>query len=1044
MKDSDLSHPAKANNPHSLASPQVTLPEAIPAADAGTLPLPGTDQTLQLDPNPRGHEGDQTVEIKNAATVEINPTQTSDASQKQDSFAVTLPPEAHDGTLDFSPTNKPTQPAFDATVELSNDPTATFEYVPAPADQTLNFATDKTSPPQRGEATSVGISDSVRRELAGEEGATIDSSPHRRDASREADFSVQNTLNRIEQEKQREEKSRLPKSIGPYSIERVLGRGGMGIVYQAYQTKLGRTVALKMVLAGSHASSSALDRFLAEAKAVAHLQHPNIVQIFEIGEHERLPFFSLEFVDGQSLDKKLGGNPLPPQEGAQLLVTICRAMQYAHDNGVLHRDLKPANILLTKDGVPKVTDFGLAKRLEEEAAESGATREGTVMGTPSYMSPEQAQGAIAKLGPAADQYSLGAMLYEFLTGRPPFVSPKPLETIMQVLKNEPLPPRELQPKVPLDLETICLKALSKEPEKRYTSCAELANDLERFLRGEPIIARPVSQAEKAWRWYKRNRLVGNLSIAATVGLLAVATISTWSAITLNSKNKDLQIAQAATVEQARIAKLNEQTALENEKIALANEKRATDSEAVAVRRAESVVETVQKFFTEVQSIDTNEVPRMKETRDRMMKAILPVIEREVLKEMPTDDKARLTAAALRKTVADDMAAQNMKESAEKYYLELEQFFKDRAEMKKTDAARSNYLQMVRSIGDLKRELGRDMESSLAYHQQQLTIAKDIFENSRADENGEGRYPEFQKLQLLARANHDVAVTYIRIGDLDQAKVHSLEAQRLYQEAITSLETDPSLAQIPTANKQVAIKAMKDALSITMLAYATIANRTGEPQKMEEILRPVVANAKEAFERDQTNASALRDYCGKLGLLSEFLAQTGRTEEALLGLEDAVKLADRLLTFAPDHTEFIRTAAVAHYRLCQWRRELGLPEADAPGIKALTLRRAKFSMDPQNDRFRIEKMLSEAQAGDLAAAKEIADNYALAAKVDNELLIELARSYAQMSLRAEMEADKTAYRERAIEALKRASTQGYRDREFVKNELDMKLLRELEW
>jgi serine/threonine protein kinase len=505
----------------------------------------------------------------------------------------------------------------------------------------------------------------------------------------------------------------------------------MGIVYLAHQPKLGRTVALKMVLAGAHSSSSTLDRFLAEAKAVAHLQHPNIVQIFEIGEHDRLPFFSLEFVDGQALDDKLRGNPLPPQESAQLLVTICRAMQYAHDNGVLHRDLKPANILLTKSGVPKVTDFGLAKRLEDEA-ESGTTREGTIMGTPSYMSPEQAQGAIAKLGPATDQYSLGAMLYEFLTGRPPFVSPKPFETIMQVIKNEPLAPRELQPKVPLDLETICLKTLSKEPEKRYASCAELADDLERYLRGEPILARPVSNAEKAWRWYKRNRLVGNLSIAAAVGLLAVAIISTWSAFTLNSKNKELQTAQEATLEQARIAKQNELAALENERVAQANEKRATESESVAVRRAESIVETVQKFFNEVQSIDTNEVPRMKETRDRMMKTILPVIEREVLKEMPTDDKARLTAAALRKTVADDMAAQNMKESAEKYYLELEQFFKDRAEIKKTDAARSNYLQMVRSIGDLKRELGRDMENSLAYHQLQLAIAKDIFDNSRAD------------------------------------------------------------------------------------------------------------------------------------------------------------------------------------------------------------------------------------------------------------------------------------------------------------------------
>jgi hypothetical protein len=238
--------------------------------------------------------------------------------------------------------------------------------------------------------------------------------------------------------------------------------------------------------------------------------------------------------------------------------------------------------------------------------------------------------------------------------------------------------------------------------------------------------------------------------------------------------------------------------------------------------------------------------------------------------------------------------------------------------------------------------------------------------------------------------------------------------------------------------------MRDALSITMLAFATIANRTGDPAKMEEILRPVVATAKEAFERDQTNASALRDYCGKLGLLSEFLAQTQRTDDGIAGLEESAKLADRLLTFAPDHTEFIRTAAVAHYRLCQWRRELGLPEADTPGIKALKLRRAKFAMDAKNDRFRIEKMLSEAQAGDVAAAKEIADAYWANPKLDNELLIELARSYAQMSLRSDLETERTALRNRAIEALKRARDQGYLDRVFIQNELDLKAVRSIEW
>ena len=288
----------------------------------------------------------------------------------------------------------------------------------------------------------------------------------------------------------------MPKMVGEYAILRVLGRGGMGVVYKAKHRKLERMVALKMVLAGTHASSEQLDRFILEAKAVAHLQHPNIVQIFEVGETEGLPFFSLEFVDGPSLDRRLGGKPLASRDAASLMETIARAMQYAHDHGILHRDLKPANILMTAGGVPKIADFGLAKRLEE-SSDSASTRTGTIMGTPSYMSPEQARGDIHGIASSTDQYSLGAMLYEFLTGRPPFVASKPLDTILQVLHDEPIPPRRLLPKLDVDLETICLKALQKSPANRYGSCLEFAEDLARFQRGEPILARPVGRVEIA-------------------------------------------------------------------------------------------------------------------------------------------------------------------------------------------------------------------------------------------------------------------------------------------------------------------------------------------------------------------------------------------------------------------------------------------------------------------------------------------------------------------------------------------------------------------
>jgi tetratricopeptide (TPR) repeat protein len=284
-----------------------------------------------------------------------------------------------------------------------------------------------------------------------------------------------------------------------YEILSELGRGGMGVVYKARQVALKRLVALKMILAGGHASTQELSRFRAEAEAVARLQHPHIVQVYEVGEHYGLPFFSLELCPGGSLAQKLKHNPLPPVEAARLVELLTRGVQAAHDAKLIHRDLKPANVLLGADGTPKVTDFGLAKRLDEV----GQTWSGAVMGTPAYMPPEQAQGKTDAIGPAADVYALGAILYECLTGRPPFKAATVIETIRQVLDDEPVPVRQLQPKVPRDLETICHKCLQKEQARRYASAHELGEDLRRLQNGEPIRARPVGFAERAAKWARR-------------------------------------------------------------------------------------------------------------------------------------------------------------------------------------------------------------------------------------------------------------------------------------------------------------------------------------------------------------------------------------------------------------------------------------------------------------------------------------------------------------------------------------------------------------
>jgi serine/threonine protein kinase len=272
-------------------------------------------------------------------------------------------------------------------------------------------------------------------------------------------------------------------SVKGYEIQGVLGRGGMGIVYKARQIGLDRLVALKMVLGGIHASPDELERFRREAEAVAKLQHPNIVQIYEVGDCEGRPYLSLEFIGGGSLAQKLNGLPMPAAKAAGLMATLARAIHLAHERGIVHRDLKPANVLLTEDGTPKITDFGLAKRLDRD---SGRTRSGAIMGTPAYMAPEQASGKSKEVGPATDVYALGAILYELLTGQAPFRAETPIDTVLLVLEREPPPPRALNPMAARELEAICLKCLEKDKTDRYQSAAALAEDLERYLDGVAV------------------------------------------------------------------------------------------------------------------------------------------------------------------------------------------------------------------------------------------------------------------------------------------------------------------------------------------------------------------------------------------------------------------------------------------------------------------------------------------------------------------------------------------------------------------------------
>jgi serine/threonine protein kinase len=451
--------------------------------------------------------------------------------------------------------------------------------------------------------------------------------------------------------------SELP-AVPGYEVQSELGRGGMGVVYRARQSGLQRLVALKMILAGPDAGPQDVARFRSEAEAVARLHHPNIVQIYEVGDFHGRPYIALEYVDGGSLARRLHGVPQPAQEAARLVETLARAVHHAHERRIIHRDLKPANILLGVEGGewrvegeerqsttldpppptldsppstlhpplstlhPKITDFGLAKRLDVAA---GQTQPGALLGTPNYMAPEQATAAADALGPATDVHALGAILYELLTGRPPFQGATLLDTLEQVRCQEPVPPTRLQPRLPRDLETVCLKCLQKDWRKRYPSAQSLADDLGRFLAGEPIRARPVAVWERALKWARRRPATAAL---VTVSALAVLTV------TLGSLWYNAQLTKAVNQAEANAAQARlEEEAKERERL------RATAS-------ADKARTAIDRMLRRVATTHLANAPHMDQQRRQLLEDALELLQ-ELLKDRDNSDPQvrRDTAAA---------------------------------------------------------------------------------------------------------------------------------------------------------------------------------------------------------------------------------------------------------------------------------------------------------------------------------------------------------------------------------------------------------------
>ncbi len=685
--------------------------------------------------------------------------------------------------------------------------------------------------------------------------------------------------------------------IPGYETVKELGRGGMGVVYLARQQSLNRLVALKMVLGGGHASSSDLTRFKTEAEAVAQLQHPHIVQVIETGEHQGTPWFSMEYVAGGSLDKRLQGRPLPAREAARITSMLAEAVAHAHARGVLHRDLKPGNVLVqdveahstsidstqkpgrggpskgntvalesitdNKESVStaipvtlKITDFGLAKQLDDGRTLAGTkTQAGTVMGSPSYMAPEQAAGDSPNIGPAVDVYALGAMLYELLTGRPPFRASTAWDTILQVLHDEPVPPTRLMPRLPKDIETICLKCLAKDPKKRYATVSELDADIQRYLNDEPIHARPNAWWERVWKAAKRRPTLAGLVLTA---ILAVGVIM-WLIIIGNRKLQDERNLAQEERDKAMVAM-----------------KKAKDEQTKAQKRLEKAVEAVEKLLTRTASENWARRPELQDERKKLLEEAVEFY-RSFLEQESDDPLLRREAArvyyrmaAVYLMLGDSKVAQETLQKTKELQESLCKEFPDNIEYQ------HDLIKTVNFLGNALVMQGEMITSQNTY----LSAAQ------KADALADA-FPENVELKITQVRTY-LSLSYFYMN------ANQPQAQKYIDKAMEIgkgiYDKDPK----PFANQLAYISPLLEAAQLKLNL-----NQQKDLVQLLDLARPLLEKldkqaAPNAMDRDQFDSMV-----AKYTILHGYsLVQTGKNADGELELRKGVELIDGILVQRP--------------------------------------------------------------------------------------------------------------------------------------------------
>ena len=841
--------------------------------------------------------------------------------------------------------------------------------------------------------------------------------------------------------------------IGDYQVMSELGRGGMGVVYKARHRKLNRIVALKMILAGKHSSEVALRRFVAEARAVAHLQDPGIVQIFDIGEHKGMPWFSLEFVDGTDLQKDLVRQPKTPKQAAQIVLQLCRTMQHAHDNGILHRDLKPANVLISNEGALKITDFGLAKQVDTEG--STDTSDGTVMGSPSYMPPEQARGELSSVTPRSDLYSLGAILYQMLTGRPPFLTDSAIETVMQVINNDPVSPRDMQPGLPVDLETICMKSIQKDAILRYGSCREMADDLERFLNGEPILARPISRIERAIRWCRRNPKVAIPSAVASLFIVATAVISTWAWSTTSAQaaiiTEERDIAQderdeatkqrGIADEQRLIAVANEEKARKEQQEAerqriLADEAKlqAEKNQQLAEKQAMLALNNIQLIVTEVDDRLAKE-PGMAEVRI----GLLEIVEKkwdelDLALTGGIEGEAIPTLMTVRFKIAEAWTSLDKLKEADGQLAKIYEQAQKRIIVKnRNDATRYNAAIICQRWAPLKERLTGDPQESERLIREAQSLLRDILQSPRPEPGSPMKY---EIIEVLRGALLTTAVADRKRGELGAAEKDFAEVEQLCADMLGDVnEPADWVGKLPKERIALIKNHFEQQEDAARTGRANILASLGEIDTAIPIYNSVIERRRKDLAESPDNLIASDQLASQLRNYGQYMLKSGRTDDAAALLAEANELAEKNYTKDPTSAQLKRNFGYTQYYLGTARDAQGHEnEALALFERSRVIRDEMHANSPDKSN-KVSLMLTEGRLGNVDAARKLIDELASLETKDPDLRLDIARSFAQLTRYTEGDAQ-TQIVEAAIAALEKSVEDGLRDPFPIGSEPDL--------